>query len=179
MAVAELLKNMSRDTLTPIIKNDGTDSFLLNSYVCGYYAYWNAITNDSVHCNNEEGNEFNIMAVALFRDESLKQNFVGHVPVHLLRIFCFLKLPGCSTSVTLTSKRVSHSADDGLEIPVEYKFFRDKSVVTWGKMQIKKFVCYISVCYVEFFYKVVTVIWRISEKVPIIYRCVLQSMFPI
>lgn len=39
MAVAELLKNMSRDTLTPIIKNDGTDSFLLNSYVCGYYAY--------------------------------------------------------------------------------------------------------------------------------------------
>lgn len=152
MAVAELLKNMSRDTLTPIIKNDGTDSFLLNSYVCGYYAYWNAITIDSVHCKNEKGNQFDTMDVALFRNECLKQNVVGHVPVHLSRIFyCFLKLPGYSISVWLTSKRVSHSADDGLEIPVEYKFFRDKSVVTWGKMQIKKFVSYISVCYVEVF----------------------------
>ena len=105
-----------------------------------------------MHCKNEKGNQFDTMNVALFRNECLKQNVVGHVPVHLSRIFyCFLKLPGYSISVTLTSKRVSHSADDGLEIPVEYKFFRDKSVVTWGKMQIKKFVSYISVCYVEVF----------------------------
>lgn len=99
MAVAKLLKNMSIDTLTPIIKNDGTDSFLLNSYVCGYYAYWNAITIDSVHYNNEKGNEFDTTDVALFRNECLKQNVVGHVPVHLSRIFCFLKLPGYSISL--------------------------------------------------------------------------------
>ena len=69
----------------------------------------------------------------------LKQNVVGHVPIHLPRTFyCFLKLPCCSVSATVTSKRVNRGAGDGLEIPVEYRFFGDKTAVTWMKMQIEK-----------------------------------------
>ena len=68
---------------------------------------------------------------ALIRDDCLKQNVVGQVPIHLSRTFYrFLKLPGCSLSVTVTTKKVNRGADDELEIPVEYRFFGDKRVVT-------------------------------------------------
>ena len=124
MAEVESLKNMSAGTPIPIfIKND-TDIFLLNSYLRGYYAYmdvWNAIISDSQHCKNKEGNEFDSTAVAL---DCLKQNGVGHVLIYLSRSFCrFLKLPGCSISATVTSKRVNRGDDDGLENPVEYRLF--------------------------------------------------------
>ena len=85
-----LFKIMSVDTSIPIFVNNDTDFFLLNSYVRGYHAYmdvWNTIINDSVHCKNGEGNEFNTTPVALTRDDCLKQNVVGHVPIHLSRTF--------------------------------------------------------------------------------------------
>ena len=104
MAVAELLENMNVDTAIPIFINKNFDIFLLNCYVCGYHAYidvWNAIINDSLHCKNEEGNEFGTTSVALIRDGCLKQNIVGHVSVHLsITFYRFLKLPGRSISVT-------------------------------------------------------------------------------
>ena len=88
---------------------------------------WNTIINDSVHCKNGEGNEFDTTAVDLICDDCLKQNIVGHVPIHLSRTFYrFLKLPDCSISVTVTNKRVNRGAGDGLEIPVKYRFFVHK-----------------------------------------------------
>ena len=84
-----MLKNLSVGTPTIFINNN-TDIFLLNSYVRGYHAYMNvlnAIISNSVHFKNEEGNEFDITAVALIRDDCLKQNVVGHVPIHLPRTF--------------------------------------------------------------------------------------------
>ena len=37
------------------------------------------------------------------KDDCLKQNVVGHVPIHLSRTFYrFLKLPGCSIFATVT-----------------------------------------------------------------------------
>ena len=114
MVVPELLKNMSVDTPIPIFINNDTDIFPVKSYVCGYHAYmdvWNAFINDSVHCKNEEGNEFDTTSVALIRDDCLRQNVVGHVPMHqehLSRTFYrFLKLPGCSISATVTSNKKS------------------------------------------------------------------------
>ena len=47
----------------------------------------NTIINNSLHCKNGEGNEFDTTAVDLIRDDCLKQNFVGHTPIHLSRIF--------------------------------------------------------------------------------------------
>ena len=142
MAAVELLKIMSAGTPIPIFINNDTDIFLLNSYVYGYHAYmdvWNAIIDDSVLCKNGERNEFNITAVALFRDECLKQNVVGHFPIYLSRKFYrFLKLPGCSISATVTSKRLNRDAADVLEIPVEYRFFGDKKAMNWLKIQIEK-----------------------------------------
>ena len=50
--------------------------------------------------------------------------------MHSSRTFYrFLKLPGCSLSVTVTSKKVNRGAGDGLEIPAEYRFFGDKRAV--------------------------------------------------
>ena len=100
---------------------------------------WNAIINDFAHCKNEEGNEFGIAAVALIRDNYLKQNVVGYVPIHLSRTFFrFLKLLGCNISATVTSKMINCRAGDELEIPVEYRLFGNKRAVTWLKMQIEK-----------------------------------------
>ena len=142
MVAVELLKNMVVDTPIPILINNDTDIFLLNSHFYGYHmcmGVWNAIINDSVLCKNEEGNEFNTTVVVLFPDDCLKQNVVGHVPIYLSRTFYFcLKLPGCNIYATVTSKRVNRGADDGLEITVEYRFFGDRKAMTWVKIQIKK-----------------------------------------
>ena len=133
---------MSVETPIPIFINNNTDIFLLNFYVCGYHAYmdvWNTIINDSVHCKNEEGNEFDTTVVVLICDGCFKQNVVGHIPMHLLRTsYRFLNLPDCSISATVTSKKVNRGAGDGLQIPVECRFFGDKRAVTWEKMQIEK-----------------------------------------
>ena len=100
---------------------------------------WNAINKDSVYCKNEEDNEFDIMAVALIRDDCFRQNVVRHVQIHSSRTFyCFFKLPAWSISAIATSKRVNCGAGGGLEIPVEYRFFEYKKTVIWVKMQIEK-----------------------------------------
>ena len=60
---------MNVDTPIPILINNDTDIFLLNSYGRGCHSYmdvWNAVINDSLHWKNEEGNEFDTTAVALF-----------------------------------------------------------------------------------------------------------------
>ena len=63
----------------------------------------------------------------------------GHVPVHLSKIFHrFLKLPFCSILAVVIGERVNRGAGDGLEFPVEYKFFGDARTVSWAENQIKK-----------------------------------------
>ena len=79
---------MSVETPIPVFINNVTDIFLLNSFVRAYPGYinvWTAIINDFVHYKNEEGNEFDTTAVALIRDVCLKENVVGHIPIHLSR----------------------------------------------------------------------------------------------
>ena len=100
----------------------------------------NTTIHNSVDCKNEEGNEFDTTVVALIRDDCLKQKVVEHVPIHCIyqEFCCFLKLPGCSISATVTGKRVNRGAGNGLEIPVKYRFFEDKRAVTLVKMQIAK-----------------------------------------
>ena len=100
---------------------------------------WNATINDYLQCKIEENNEFDPSAVALLHDGCLEEKVVGHVPIHLSKIFNrFLKLSFCSISTAVIGKRVNRGAGNGLEIPVEYKFFGDARAVSWAENQIKK-----------------------------------------
>ena len=91
---------------------------------------WNATINNYLQCKIEENNEFDPSAVvALLHNDSLEEKVVGHVPIHLSKIFHrFLKLPFCSISALVIGKRVNRGAVDGHEIPVEYKFFGDARI---------------------------------------------------
>ena len=141
MSAREILKTITEETPIPIIVNNDTGIFLLQSYVHGYHVYmniWNATINDYLQCKIEENNEFDPSAVALLYDDCLEEKVVGHVPIHLSKIFHrFLKLPFCSISAIVIGKRVNRSAGDGLEIPVECKFFGDARAVSWAENQIK------------------------------------------
>ena len=100
---------------------------------------WNTTINDYFQCKIEENIEFDPSAVALLHDDCLEKKVFGHVPIHLSKIFHrFLKLPFCSISAVVISKTVNRGAGDGLEIPVEYKFFGDARAVSWTENQIKK-----------------------------------------
>ena len=70
------------------------------------------------------------LSVSFASDNCSEEKVVGHVPIHLSKIFHrFLKLPFCSILAVVIGKRVNLGAGDGLEIPVEYKFFRDARAV--------------------------------------------------
>ena len=98
---------------------------------------WNATINDFFQCKIEENNEFDHWAVALLNDDSLEEKVVGHVPIHLSKIFYrFLKLPFSSISEVVIGKRVNRGEGEGFEIPVEYRFFGDKSAVSWAENKV-------------------------------------------
>ena len=142
MSAREVLKIITEETPIPIIVNNDTGIFLLESHVRGYHVYmyiWNATINDYLQCKIEENNEFDPSAVALLHDDCLEEKVAGHVLIHLSRIFHrFLKIPFCSMSPVVIAKRVNRSAGCGLEIPVECKFFGDARAVSWVENQIKK-----------------------------------------
>ena len=133
MSAREALKTITEETPVSIIVNNDTGIFLLESYVRGYHVHmntWNATINDYLQRKIEENNEFDSSAVALLHDDCLEEKVVGYVPNHLSKIFHrFLKVPFCSISAVVIGKRVNRGAGDGLEIPVEYKFFRDARAV--------------------------------------------------
>ena len=142
MSAREVLKTINEETPIPIIVNNNTSIFLLESYARGYHVYmniWNATINDYLQCKIEENNEFDPSALALLYDDCLEEKVVGHVPIHLSKIFHrFLKIPFCSISAVVIGKRVNRGAGDGRETPVEYKFFCDARAVSWAENQIKK-----------------------------------------
>ena len=128
------MKTITEETPIPIIVNNDTGIFLFELCVRGYHVYmniWNATINDYLQRRIEESNEFDPSAVALLHDHCLEEKVVGHVPIHLSKIFHrFLKLPFCSISAVVIGKRVNRGAGDRLEIPVEYKFFGDARAVS-------------------------------------------------
>ena len=111
MSAHEVLKTITEETPVSIIVNNGTSILLLESYGCGYHVYtniWNATINDCLQCKIEENNEFDPSAVALLHDDCLEKKVVGHVPIHLSKIFHqFLKLPFCSISAVVIGIRVN------------------------------------------------------------------------
>ena len=97
MSAREVLKTITEETPVSIIVNNGTSILLLESYVCGYRVYtniWNATINDYLQCKIEENNEFDPSTVALLHDDCLEEKVVGHVPIHLSKIFHQLQYIG-------------------------------------------------------------------------------------
>ena len=141
MSAREVLKTITGETPIPIIVNNDTGISLLESYVRGYHAYmniWNATINNYLQCKIQKNNEFDPSAIAFLHDDFLEEKVVGHVPIHLSKIFHrFLKLPFCSISAVVNGKRANRGAGDGLEISVKYKFFGDARAVSWTENQIK------------------------------------------
>ena len=54
------------------------------------------------------------------------------------KFLSFFELAFSSISAVVIGKRVNRGAGDGLEIPVEYRFFGDKRAVSWAENQVKK-----------------------------------------
>ena len=72
-------------------------------------------------------------------DYCLEEKVVGHVPIHLSKIFYpFLKLPVSIILAVVIGKRVNRGSGDGLEISAEYRFFVDKRAVSWAENQVKQ-----------------------------------------
>ena len=93
----------------------------------------------SLRCKIKDKNKFNPSAVTLIHDDCWKQKVIGHLPLYLSKTFCPLfELPDYSTSVMLIGKWVNGGADDGLEIPAEYKFFWKKRTVSRVEKQVNK-----------------------------------------
>ena len=73
MSAREVLKTITEEIPIPIIVDNDTGIFLLESYVRGYHHVymniWNATINDYLKCKIEENNEFDPLAVALLHDE--------------------------------------------------------------------------------------------------------------
>ena len=125
MSARDVMKTITEETPIPIIVNNDTGIFLLESYVRGYHVYmkiWNATIKDYLQCKIEENNEFDPSAVALLHD-CLEEKVVGHVPIHLSKMFHrFLKLPFCSISAVVIGKTAHRGAGDGLKCLLNTRF---------------------------------------------------------
>ena len=80
MSAREVLKTINEETPIPIIVNNDTVIFLLESYVRGYHVsmnIWNATINDYLQYKIEENNEFDPSAVVLLHDDCLEEKVVG------------------------------------------------------------------------------------------------------
>ena len=80
MSAREVLKTIAEETPIPIIVNNDTGTFLLESYVRSYHVYmniWNATINDYLQCRTGENNEFDPSAVALLHDDCLEEKLLG------------------------------------------------------------------------------------------------------
>ena len=49
-------------------------------------------------------------------------------------------LPNCTIKCTVIRKRKNHSAGDGLDIPVNFKFLGPAKVIQWAENAVKKVI---------------------------------------
>ena len=98
----------------------------------------NVTINDLQQCWTVENKEFISSIVPIIHVDCLEEKFLGPIPLHLSKIFnLFLKVLYCTISPIFIGKRMNCGADNGLEIPVEYKFFGDKRAVAWTETHKK------------------------------------------
>ena len=81
----------------------------------------------------EPTNEVDKHAVAVVRTNSLsKEVVVGLVPKFIsMIVFMLLSLPGCTLSIEVTGKHVSHGAGYRLEILANFHFYGPENPIVW------------------------------------------------
>ena len=143
MAARKKMIDIPFDIPIPILLDEHFTVFKYSSYSRGYHAYkeiWNPfVGDDTLICKLEESNEHNKNAVATVFDDCLLKRIVRHVPLYWSKLTLnFLQFLNHSICVVVTDKRVNRGADLGLEIPVDYFFYRDSRVIAWLKNSIEK-----------------------------------------
>ena len=94
---------------------------------------------DSLIYEPEECSEHNKYAVAIVFDDCLLKKVGGNVPLYWSKLaFEFLQFQNHSIRVAVNGKRVNRGAGLGLEIPVDYFFYRDSRVIALLKNSIEK-----------------------------------------
>ena len=94
---------------------------------------------DSLIYEPEECSEHNEYAVAIVFDDWLLKKIVGNVPLYWSKLaFEFLQFQNQSIRVAVNGKRVNREAGLGLEIPVDYFFYRDSRVIALPKFLMEK-----------------------------------------
>ena len=125
-----------------IIMDDNLATETLNSYIRGYHAYmgiWLPLVGEELECEYECGNDHDVNAIAVLRDNMINRRVVGHVPLIYSEVFRkFLSLPGHKVRCRVTGKHVNRGLGLGLEIPAENIFMGNVKAIRWLFSKIEK-----------------------------------------
>ena len=96
----------------PIVLDDQFVTRSISSYIIGYHAYMDIWTprvgDDTVSCQHEENNVYDLHAVSIVHNDLVNNRIVGHVPLNYAPIFHrFLKLPNHRIRCRVTGERIN------------------------------------------------------------------------
>ena len=122
----------------PIIIDPDLERWYFNSYSRWYHVYMNIwiplIGDESLICRKEKGNEYDLHAMAITRNNVI----VGRVPQNICDHFWkFLSFPKKAIRARILGKRVYRCAGYGLEIPVCFIFQGHVKEIAWVTKKIR------------------------------------------
>ena len=88
----------------------------------GYHVYrhvWQPKENETLQCDHESDNDYDLFAIKTYRDAEFHSQLVGHLPLEFLRFTKFLLDHGATINATLSSTHHGRSplVQGGLDIP--------------------------------------------------------------
>ena len=72
----------------------------------GYHVYrnvWQPIENETLQCDHESDNDYDLFAIKTCRDAEFHSQIVGHLPLEISRFTKFLLDRGATIAATLSS----------------------------------------------------------------------------
>ena len=120
----------------PIIIENNLATYEYDSFNVGCHAYmdiWNLLIEKILKCKREPTSEVHKHAVAIMRSNSFgEESVVGHIPQNISKFSSmFLMIPFTSIEVEVVDKRLKLGGGYGLEIPVKYLFYVQKTIFQW------------------------------------------------
>ena len=114
---------------------------IIDSSVRGFYVYkniWTPTVTEQLKTRQEPANAEDRFAVAVYKDDPIPGQIVGHVPKERNRIcWYFLQHDGEIACDVTGPKRRSPLAEGGLEIPCKYNFVGKKKYIKKLKELLK------------------------------------------
>ena len=128
------------DIPLPIVFDDSFSVFKYSSSIRVCHVYndgWQlTVCDDSLHCAEEEDNEYDKHAAAIIYDSFCSNKVLGHAPLYWSELANnFLKFPNNYICFVITGKG---GIGLGLEIPVDFFFHEDNRVIECFKKSIEK-----------------------------------------